>query len=77
MSDAALLAAHAAGDHATLVTLYAAEADRLEAAGEIDAACFYLTQAFVFALEAGVPQARALNARLVAHGREAPLEDYR
>ena len=38
--------------------------------GEIDAACFFLTQAYVFALSAGAPQADALRARLQAHGRE-------
>ena len=41
--ERALLAAHAAGDHAALVGLYTAAGDRAEAAGDIDAACFYLT----------------------------------
>lgn len=35
-----------------------------------DAACFFLTQAFVYALEAGVPQADGLNFRLSEYGRE-------
>lgn len=75
MSDAALLAAHAAGDHATLIQLYTAEADSREAAGDVDAACFYLTHAYVFALHAGAAQAHDLNRRLVTHGREAPLPE--
>jgi hypothetical protein len=64
--DAALLAAHAAGDHAALITLYA------EAAGAATgvAAAFYLTHAYVFALEAGDPRAPDLKARLVARGAE-------
>lgn len=68
--DAALLAAHAAGDGAALVRLYATAANMAEAAGEIGAACFYLTQAYVFALSTGAAEADALHARLLAHGRE-------
>ena len=66
--DAQMIAAHEADDKAALVTLYTQAAD---AANNIDAACFYLTHAYVFALEAGTPQVRALHARLVEHGREA------
>lgn len=66
--DAAMIRAHAAGDHAALVRHYAQAADQ---AADLDAACFYLTHAYVFALEAGAPEAQALHARLVAHGREA------
>jgi hypothetical protein len=36
----------------------------------VDAACFYLTHAYVFALSAGATEAGALHARLLAHGRE-------
>jgi hypothetical protein len=64
--DAALLAAHAGGDKPALVTLYTAAAD--QAGGEA-AACFYLTQAYVFALEIDHPNTRALYLRLKAHGR--------
>ena len=74
MSEVALLAAHAAGDQPTLIRLYTARADQLEAAGDIDAACFYLTHAYVFALHSGAAEAHELNRRLVAHGRDAPLE---
>ena len=66
--DDALLAAHQAGDRAALVSLY-----REAAAGatSIDASCFYLTHAYVFALEIGDPRARDLHAELVAQGRES------
>jgi len=58
--------AHERGDADALVTLYTAAADGTT---DIDQACFYLTQAFVFALEAGLPQMHDLNVRLAAHGR--------
>lgn len=67
---AQLLAAHARGDGDALITLYAQAAD---AADDLDAACFYLTHAMVFALERGDPRAQDLRARLVRHGRELPL----
>lgn len=68
--DAALLAAHAEGDRARLVALYTVAGDQAEAGGDLDAACFYLTHAYVFALESGDARADALHARLKAHGRE-------
>ncbi len=68
--DAALIEAHGAGDKRRLVSLYTQAADTAEAAGDIDACCFYLTQAYVFALACGARQAGALLARLLAHGRE-------
>ena len=37
------------------------------------AAGFFLTQAFVFALEAGLPEGAALNSRLAAQGRSHPV----
>ena len=55
--DAALLDAHAAGDGARLSILYGEAADALHQAGDTDAAAFYRTQAFIFALEAGSPDA--------------------
>jgi len=71
MSDlnARLLAAHASGDASALIQLYTIAADEVEAR-DIDAACFYLTHAYVFALEAGDAACPALQARLAAHGRE-------
>ena len=74
MSDlnARLLAAHAADDRSALVRLYARAADQ---APSEDAAAFYLTHAYVFALDTGHADAAALRARLVALGRETPDTD--
>ena len=75
--DAALLAAHEAGDHAGLVRLYRQAGEEREAAGDIDAACFYYTHAYVFALESGDEAAGGLLDRLVKHGRDArPAESW-
>ncbi|MEM7742590.1 MAG: hypothetical protein AAF409_02670 [Pseudomonadota bacterium] len=68
--DRALLEAHAAGDRSALVRLYAEAGDGAEADGDLDAACFFWTHAYVFALQAGDPAAARLHARLKAHGRE-------
>ncbi len=62
-----MLDAHAANDVDVLVSLYTQAANE---ATDVDAECFYLTHAFVFALEAGDPRAGILRARLVKHGRE-------
>jgi hypothetical protein len=61
-----LLAAHARDDRAALVTLYTEAAD---AAPDTDAACFYLTHAFIFALELGDPAAQSHYQILKAKGR--------
>jgi len=61
-----LLAAHARDDRAALITLYTQAAD---AAGDSDAMCFFLTHAYIFALELGDPAADGLHDRLRAHGR--------
>ena len=66
--DTAMIAAHEAHDTSALVRLYTQAADTVN---DIDASCFYLTHAYVFALEAGAPDARQLHSRLVRHGREA------
>ena len=65
--DQRLLAAHDAGDHIALVELYTQAAD---AARDLDAECFYLTHAYVFALEQNHLDYKGLHARLKAHGRE-------
>lgn len=72
--DRLLLDAHARHDHADLIRYYTMAADEREQAQDIDAACFFLTHAFVFALESGAPEADALNRRLAAHGRAHRLE---
>ena len=71
--DTKLLRAHECRDHDALVVLYAQAADEREQEGDIDATCFYLTQAFIFALETGHRSTMELNRRLVDYGREAPL----
>lgn len=73
--DAKLLDAHASNDIAVLATLYAEAANRLEATGDVDACCFYLTHAFIYALESGMAEADNLNRRLAEYGR-APRLDF-
>ncbi|OWU83403.1 hypothetical protein ATO6_18275 [Oceanicola sp. 22II-s10i] len=64
--DAAILAAHAAGDRAALVGLYQQAAD-----GALpDEGPFFLTQAYILALDCGDMRATGLRDRLVALGRE-------
>jgi hypothetical protein len=65
--DAQMIAAHAAHDLTALIQLYTQAADE---ANDLDAACFYLTHAYVFALESGAPETQVLRARLVENGRE-------
>ena len=65
--DRQLLKAHDANDTAALVSLYTQAADHTD---DVDAACFYLTHAYVFALERGYKAADALRERLAARGRE-------
>ncbi|MEM9138748.1 MAG: hypothetical protein AAGB15_02870 [Pseudomonadota bacterium] len=68
--EAAILAAHEAEDREALARLYGRAADLAEADGDIDACCFFLTYAYVFALQADTPEAPSLHARLMAYGRE-------
>ncbi|WP_134013389.1 hypothetical protein [Litoreibacter halocynthiae] len=64
--DAELLAAHAAGDVEALITLYTRASE--EAVKDV-AQGFYLTHAYVFALEAGDARAAGLAERLRVQGR--------
>lgn len=64
--DAALLAAHEAEDRPALIRLYTAAAELPGSTG----AAFYLTHAYVFALEAGATEVQGLRDRLVALGAE-------
>ncbi len=66
--DDALLQAHVRQDLSALVDLYTKAADVVE---DLDAECFYLTHAYIFALDFGDARANALHVRLVHHGREA------
>ena len=65
--DARLLDAHARRSREELVGLYmqAAELDE-----DLDAKCFFLTHAYVYALDIGDGRAEELRARLVEFGRE-------
>lgn len=65
--EARLLAAHAQGRSYDLVALYTEAADQ---ANTQEAKGFYLTHAYVFALELDHPQAPNLHAALVEMGRE-------
>ncbi|WP_422050324.1 hypothetical protein [Shimia sp.] len=67
-----LLAAHAGEDAAALVALYQEAAD---AAPDMDAQGFYLTQAYVYALESGHAATERLRAQLHALGCEQAHED--
>lgn len=66
--EARLLAAHDRGDQPALVALYVEAADQ---ARSQQAGYFYLTHAYIHALELGHAAAPALRARLVAAGRES------
>ena len=68
--DESLLAAHRDHDRLALIRLYTVAGNRAEAEGRDEAAGFYLTHAYVFALEAGTAAAAELHARLKAAGRE-------
>jgi hypothetical protein len=70
--EAAIQADHRASNLAGLAESYAEGAGLYERQGEIDAACFYWTQAYVLALDAGADQlARTLYEKLDAQGRMA------
>ncbi|MDA8747830.1 hypothetical protein N9M66_06435 [Litoreibacter sp.] len=60
--DARLLAAHAAGDRPALIDLYLEASDTAQTE---EAANFYLTHAYVFALDVGDPRADMFKQRLV------------
>ena len=66
----AILAAHAKDDAGRLAALYERAADLSEARGDTKEACFFLTQALVFAMVSGSPQQAQIRRRLHAHGRE-------
>lgn len=62
-----LLAAHAAGDTLAQIALYTEAANT---AATQDATGFFLTQAYVYALELGHDDSAILRTRLVDMGRE-------
>ncbi len=61
-----LLDAHASGDKQSLIGLYAAAAERSDDPAR---AAFYLTHAWVFALEADDPRANEYHTKLAGMGR--------
>ena len=68
--DSSIRAAHAAGRLDRLAAGYAESAALYEREGEIDAACFYWTQAYIIALDAGSDSlADGMEAKLTAFGR--------
>lgn len=67
--DSQLLAAHARGDKAALVGLYRQAAEQ---SSDPDEAAFFVTQAYIFALDTNDSQLDQLRAWLVRAGRERP-----
>jgi len=66
---AELLLAHSEYEPVKLAQLYTLCADTAERYSDINAACFYLTHALVYALEGGMDEYKDLIARLEAYGR--------
>lgn len=64
-----LLAAHACQDRAALIALYS---EASQGARDLTARRFYLTHAYVYALEAGSAAVPAMRAKLVELGAETP-----
>lgn len=68
--EASIQTDHAAGNLGNLARNYAEGAALYEGQGEVDAACFFWTQAYVLALDAGIdPLAQAMHAKLDRSGR--------
>ncbi len=67
--DARLLRAHEAADKAALVRLYEEAAN---ATSDDVVRGFYLTHAYIYALESGAPEVEHLRQRLIAMDREVP-----
>ncbi|MFK7856180.1 MAG: hypothetical protein AB8B79_18840 [Granulosicoccus sp.] len=67
--EAQLLRAHKLSESSLLANLYTRSADLAEQNNDVDAACFYLTQALIYALEAGLADDEMLVKRLSLYGR--------
>ena len=65
-----LLAAYARGDGREMMQIYQTAGRVALDAGDIDAGCFLLTQAYVYGLELGAAEAEELRTILVQYGRE-------
>ena len=68
--DATLLLAHEQNNYEQLVILYRKAGLSCIDTKNVDAGCFYLTHAYIFALEMGSPNAGELHKVLVSYGRE-------
>ena len=68
--NAALLEAHASKDTNALINIYRQEGEAALALGDIHRGCFFLTHAYIYALEAGAGEASEIHEILVSHGRE-------
>lgn len=73
--DARLIAAHEDGDAGTLSALYAEAAETAFRDGDEEAGYFYLTHAYVMALDAGLREAGSYNRRLARAGRDEIQDD--
>ncbi|MEO0919008.1 MAG: hypothetical protein AAFY31_18850 [Pseudomonadota bacterium] len=69
MSDA-LEVALATNNLRRVIDIYTSAAAERRRAGDINAACFLLTQGWIFALEADDPRAADIRAELILLGRE-------
>jgi len=65
-----VLAAQACGDHAQLVQIYGTLGHAELALGHELEGAYFLTQAYVYALEGGLPEQHDIHKTLVAYGRE-------
>lgn len=68
--NAKVLQAHSEKDNAALVKVYKGLGEEELAKGRELEGAFLLTQAYVYALEAGLPEADEIHKILVACGRE-------
>lgn len=67
--EAELFSAIERGDQKALVEIYGSRARELEES-DLNAACFYMVNAYVYALELGGPDAEACYQFLLKYGRE-------
>ncbi len=66
-----MLAAHDCADMTALPPLYLEAAELREQQGDVDAACFFYTHAYVYALDCGDRKIAAqAQAKLKAYGRD-------
>ncbi|MFT5159018.1 MAG: hypothetical protein ACI9ZD_000615 [Paracoccaceae bacterium] len=65
-----LFAAHAENDKTKLVALYRLAGEMMISHNDINAASFYLTHAYIFALDVGDKAAPEIHKMLVGFGRE-------